>query len=120
MCCACGPAREKPAPEEAPPPDKWTQEAIKQPQRRALIQKTINLGIFRKVEYRELGATIWVDATFYLLDFETKQGACSVVYAYVATNARDEMVGVTLKDVQSGKTVGEYGQQWTGIGLKMK
>jgi hypothetical protein len=61
-----------------------------------------------------------VDSIFYLLDFEAKENFCSVVYAYVATQAKDDLVTVTLKDVLSGKTVGDYGQQWTGFGLKMK
>jgi len=76
------------------------------------------LGIFRKVDLRSTGATIWVGEAFYNLDFEMKQDACSVVHAYVATNAKDEMVAVTLNDARSGKTVGTY--YGPSLGLKMK
>ena len=106
--------------EESVKAEKWRQEELKQPERRELIQKLINQGVFRKVDFRDGGATIWVDSSFYLLAFEAKQEFCSVVYAYVATHAKDELVSVTLKDGLSGKTVGDYGQQWTGFGLKMK
>ncbi|MGB3086641.1 MAG: hypothetical protein WBC53_02745 [Phycisphaerae bacterium] len=111
---------EKRQQEDAVKAEKWKQEEVKQPGRRELIQKLIGQGVFQKVEFRAQGATVWVGPTFYLLDFEAKQEFCSVVYAYVATNAKDDLVSVTLKDVQSGKTVGDYGQQWTGFGLKMK
>jgi hypothetical protein len=99
---------------------KWKQEDAKQPERKELIQKLIDQGVFRKVDFRDHAATIWVGSPFYLLDFEAKQDFCSVVYAYLAANAKDELVVVTLKDALSGNTVGDYGQQWTGFGLKMK
>jgi len=111
---------EKRKQEEAARAEKWKQEEAKQPERKKLIQKLIDQGVFRKVDFRERAATIWVDSPFYLLDFEAKQDFCSVVYAYLATNARDELVVVTLKDALTGNTVGDYGQQWTGFGLKMK
>ena len=85
-----------------------------------LIQEFINKGVFEKVEYRQHRATVWVGSTFYLLDFEAKQNFCSVVYAYLATYEKYDLVSVTLKDVQSGKTVGDYSQRLTGFGLKMK
>ena len=107
--------------EEAVKAEKWKQEEVKQPKRKKLIQDLVSQGIFKKVEFRDKDATVWVGAAFYLLDFEAKQNFCSVVHAYMATYAKDDLVGVTLKDVQSGKAVGEYGQQWTGgVGLKMK
>jgi len=111
---------EKRKQEEAARAEKWKQEEAKQPERKKLIQKLVDQGVFRKVDFRERAATIWVDSTFYLLDFEAKQDFCSVVYAYLATNARDELVVVTLKDALTGNTVGDYGPQWTGFGLKMK
>lgn len=61
-----------------------------------------------------------MDSTFYLLEFDAKAEFCGVVYAYTVTRAKDELVEVTIKDNRTGKTVGDYGQQWTGIGLKMK
>jgi len=100
--------------------EKWKQEEAKQPQRRELIQNLINQGVFAKVDFRERGATVWVKPAFYSLAFDAKEAFCAVVYAYVATNARDDLVSVTLKDNLSGKEVGDYGQQWNGIGLKMK
>lgn len=106
--------------EEAAKAERWKQEEAKQADRRKLIGELITKGVFHKVDFRDGGATVWVDLPFYALDFETKQNFCSVVYAYVSTHARDELVSVTLKDVRSGKTVGDYGQQWTGFGLKMK
>lgn len=111
---------EKRQQEELVKAEKWKHEEAKQAQRKELIQKLIGQGVFRKVDFRDQGATIWVDSRFYLLDFEAKQDFCSVVYAYLATSAKDELVVVTLKDALSGKTVGDYGQQWTGFGLKMK
>jgi len=111
---------EKHQQEELAKAEKWKQEEAKQPERKKLIQTLISRGVFRKVDFRDRVATIWVDSPFYLLDFEAKQDFCSVVYAYLATNAKDELVVVTLKDALSGKTVGDYGQQWTYFGLKMK
>lgn len=111
---------EKRKQEEDAKAEKWKQEEAKQPERKEFIQKLINKGVFRKVEFQNRSATVWVDSTFYLLDFEAKENFCSVVYAYVANQAKDDIVTVTLKDVRSGKTVGDYGQQWTGFGLKMK
>ena len=99
---------------------KWQQNETKQPERKEFIQKLINTGIFSKVDFQERSATIWVNSSFYLLDFEDKQTFCSVVYTYVATKAKDDLVNVSLTDALSGKTVGDYGQQWTGFGLKMK
>jgi predicted Zn finger-like uncharacterized protein len=98
---------------------RWQEEEAKQPKRKELIQKLIKTGIFRKVDFQAGSATIWVDSSFYLLDFEDKQKFCSVIYAYVSTEAKDDIVYVGLIDALSGKTVGNYGQQWTGFGLKM-
>lgn len=106
--------------EEQARAEKWKQEEAKQPQRQELIQKLIHQGVFAKVDLRERGATVWVKPAFYSLTFDAKKDFCSVVYAYIATNARDDLVSVTLKDNLSGKEVGDYGQQWNGIGLKMK
>lgn len=106
--------------EETAEAERWEQEEAKQADRKQAIQELLDKKVFRKVELRELGATIWVDHVFYALDFETKQVFCSVVHGYVATNARVELVGVTLKDARTGKTVGNYGLQWDGTGLKME
>jgi hypothetical protein len=106
--------------EEAAEAERWRQEEAKQADRKEAIQELLEQRVFRKVELRELGATIWVDQAFYALDFEAKQTFCSVVHGYIATNARTELVSVTLKDARTGKTVGDYGQQWDGLGLKME
>jgi len=106
--------------EEAAKAERWKQEEGKQGDRKKLIRELLAKGVFHKVDFRDRGATIWVDSPFYVLDFEAKQNFCSVVHAYISTHARDELVSVTLKDARSGKTVGDYGQQWTGFGLKMK
>lgn len=106
--------------EETAKAERWKQEEGKQAGRRQLIEELVTKGVFKKVDFRDSGATIWVDLSFYTLDFEAKQNFCSVVYAYVSTSARDELVSVRLKDARSGKTVGDYGQQWSGFGLKMK
>jgi len=111
---------EKNASETAPTAEKWRQEDMKQSARWNFIQKLVSMGVLHKVDFRHQAATIWVTPAFYLLDFDTKQSFCSVIYAYVSTKARSEIVAVTLKDRQSGKVVGDYGQQWTGFGLKMK
>jgi len=92
----------------------------KQAQRGQFINQMIGEGIFRKVDYTRSGATAWVDSGFYALTFEQKRDFCSVIYAYVSRNGEDQTAGVILKDALSGNTVGDYGQQWTGVGLKMK
>jgi hypothetical protein len=106
--------------EEAAKAERWKQEETKQADRRKLIEELVNKGVFKKVDFRDSGATIWVDLPFYALDFDTKQNFCSVVYAYVSTHARDELVSVALKDARSGKSGGDFGQEGSGCGLKMK
>jgi len=115
---------EKREQEEVAKAEKWKQEEAKQPERKELLQKFMDQGIFQKVTFRSQGATVWVGSTFYLLEFESKEAFCSVVYAYISTHAKleiEEMGFVRVKDVRSGKQVGLYGQQWTGgVGLEME
>lgn len=87
----------------------WEADEAKQPQRQEAIQALLNTGVFSKVEYRPQGATIWLGSAFYVLDFDMKQGACSIVHDYVGTNAKQKFVRLVLKDRRSGKTVGTYG-----------
>lgn len=95
----------------------WESEEAKQADRQVLINKLLAQGIFQKVEYEEdLGATVWVGPTFYLLSYDDKATFCSVVHAYSATREKAEHVTVELKDILSGKTVGEF----SIFGLKMK
>ncbi|MBN1918813.1 MAG: hypothetical protein JW889_12985 [Verrucomicrobia bacterium] len=108
----CNSVSEK-TPEQA---KKWQEEETKQPEREQLIDQLVARGVFREVEFRTQGATVWVDSAFYLLDFQEKSTFCSVVYAYIATQARDQYVTVRLKDITSGKTVGEH----STFGLKMR
>jgi hypothetical protein len=100
--------------------ERWKQEEAKQAERQEAIQELVERGVFQKVDLRDTGATIWVDLPFYALDFETKETFCSVVHGYVSTNAKNEFIAVKLKDARSGRTVGDYGQQWSGFGLKME
>lgn len=96
---------------------KWAEDEARQPERMEFIQKMIKQGVFRKVEFRDTGATVWVDSSFYVLDFGAKQDFVSVVYAYLLTDTKDKFAGVRLRDSKSGNTVGEY-HKWTGLRMK--
>ena len=94
----------------------WSVDETKQVDRQKFIQRLIEQGVFSRIDYREYGATVWVQPPFYDVDFETKTSFCRVVYSIVATRVHDENVGLTLKDVISGKNVGVFDQ----FGLSMQ
>jgi hypothetical protein len=96
----------------------WRENESKQVKRQEMIQKLLNRGVFRKVEYWESGATVIVDSNFYVLDFDTKSSFVNVVYAYITTKTHTDpdFTGVILKDALSGKEVGSCGIN----GLEMK
>jgi len=99
----------------------WAAEQKKQPERKKLIQDLIQAGVFNKVEFNEMGlkqATVWVDFTFYALDYDQKQSFVRVVAGYVQAAHRDDMVSVYLKDSKSGRQVGKIG--WPGYELVME
>jgi hypothetical protein len=120
MAAGCGPEwaeiQEKRKEEDA---KRWAENEAKQPGRKQMIEKLISKGIFRRVTFDNSTATVWVDMRFHLLDFEAKQTFCEVVYGYLATEKKDEAVGVLIKDIRTGKTIGDYSWQWTGPGLKI-
>jgi len=106
--------------DEAAKAERWRPEEAKQDDRIKLIEELVDKGVFHKVDIRNSAATIWVDTPFYALDFQAKQEFCSVVHAYISTQAKSESISVQLKDARSGKKVGDYGKQWTGFGLNME
>lgn len=86
----------------------WSADTAKQPERQRLIQSLCDKGVFKSVEYRDLGATIVVLPAFYALDFDAKQNFTSVVYAYLAAARKDKYVTVRLKDSKTGNQIGEH------------
>ena len=88
--------------------DRWAADVEKQPERMSLINRLIDRGVFRKVEFGETRATVWVDSTFYALDFHYKESFSSVVRAYLITDTRLEMSDVHFRDSQTGKVVAQH------------
>lgn len=92
-----------------------------QEERRNLIQQLRSEGVFHKVEWTGLAPKIWVTPKFMLLDVDTKESFCEVVYTYYAADREDfgddafDFVG--LKSSLDDSDVGTYGPS---LGLEMK
>ena len=91
-------------------------EVAKQPERKKYIEELIEKGVFQKVEATGSLPHLWVEPTFYALDFETKQTFVSVVYAYYVT-MDDQYTLVKLNDGRSGKEIGKYAPVYGGLKL---
>ena len=104
--------------------DPFVPDPALQAKRKELVQELIDKGVFAKVTVSSPGSTFatpeaWVTPTFGLLDFDTKQQFCNVVYALYFPDPDDTSRGhsVRLKDSLTGKTVGSY-TLLTGLTLK--
>ena len=93
---------------EAAPPKDWTAERELQPQRKQLIDQLTRDGVFHSVDIRDAGATVVVPPAFRLLSFEDKTAALSVVYAYAATEERQEYLTVDVLDSMTNNQLGAY------------
>ena len=96
--------------------DQWSDGEAQQVDRKALIDKMVEAGAFRKVDIRAQGATAWVTPLFYAADFDTKEALTGTVLEYVMVQARSKNVVVILRDVNSGKQAGARSR----FGLTMK
>ena len=87
-----------------------------QAERRQLIAKMINDGIFRKLEFTSKLQYLWVDSSFYSLPYENKKGFVSIVYFYFYDLQKIPSGDVVvLKDFRTGKRIGLF----SDYGLKM-
>jgi len=87
-----------------------------QAERRQLIAKMINEGIFRKLEFTSTLQYLWVDNSFYSLPYENKKGFVSIVYFYFFDLQKIPSGDVVvLKDFRTGKRIGQF----SNYGLKM-
>jgi len=80
--------------------------SVTRAERKALLQKLINKGIFTKVAKPGSLPRVYVAPTFYVLDFDTKQTFVGVVYAYYFGENPDGIVAVY--DGLSGKEIGAF------------
>lgn len=87
-----------------------------QSDRKALIQKLINKGIFQKVEVPGTLPHLWVRPAFYALDFDAKSQFVNVVYAYYITQNHQYNI-VVLYDGKTGKEIGKYSEVSGGLVL---
>jgi hypothetical protein len=78
-----------------------------QADRKKLIEKLIEEGVFQKIEVPGSLPRLWVRTRFYAADFDQKQSFASVVYAYYFDGS-DPTDFVRVLDSQSGKEVGRY------------
>lgn len=110
------------APEETPTPPpapkaKWALQFIDdqtpatQAQRKELIDKLVREGAFYKVEITNNRPRLYITPAFRMLDIDTKNSFCSVVYAYYAVENSvfgREYDTVCIRDSLTGKDVGTY------------
>ena len=88
-----------------------------QADRKKLIEKLIEQGVFQKIEVPGFLPRLWVRPGFYIADFDQRESFVSVVYAYYFDGS-DPTDSVKLFDSQSGKEVGSY--SIVAGGLKMR
>lgn len=87
-----------------------------QPQRLALINKLIGMGVFQKIEKPRQLPYLWVKPGFYQLDFEMKQKFVGVVYMYFKTDDPGVQL-VVLYDSRTGKRAGRFSENLGGLNL---
>ena len=87
--------------------DELDQSPEKQKERKELIEKLINQGIFLKVEKQGTYPQLYVKPAFYELTIDEKTQFVGVVFAYcIVRDAEADLV--LLEDGQSGKRIGTY------------
>ena len=107
------PAQSKPVP---PTAGASATPAEIQPQRLALINKLIGMGVFQKIEKPRQLPYLWVKPGFYQLEFEMKQKFVGVVYAYFKTDDPGVQL-VVLYDGRTGKRAGRFSENLGGLNL---
>ena len=86
-----------------------------QGKRQDFIDSMIKQGVFSKVEMPRTRPYVWVRPKFRSIDFEQKQIAMSIIYAFYFN---DTAAGnhILIRDALNGKDVGSYDPHW---GLKL-
>jgi len=113
----------RPSPPGSAPASVWAPVATidkspaMQADRKKLIEKLIEQGVFQKIEVPGFLPQLWVRPGFYIADFDQRESFVSVVYAYYFDGS-DPTDSVKLFDSQSGKEVGSY--SIVAGGLKMR
>ena len=88
-----------------------------QPERKELIEKMVEAGIFRKVEVPAQFPRAWTGPAFWLKTFDEKQNCVAIIYDYyIKVNPRATIV--MLRDGMTGKDIGSYSA--SNPGLKMR
>ena len=86
--------------------------------RKRLIEKFIGSGVFRKVATPGSLPRVYVGPAFYALDFDDKQAAVSVIYAYHFDGSNSSDL-VRVMDSRTNKEIGIYALPPFGSGLKL-
>lgn len=106
--------QEPPAAATPPPP---AVDIELQQKRLSAINELTTVGVFYKVDKPGTFAHVWVTPLFYALDYDKKQVAISVVYAYYITeDPKSECV--LLFDSRTGKQVGKYAVIYGGLEMQ--
>ena len=85
----------------------WDTEINKQPERKAMIDKLIGMGVFTKVDGTLDRPNLWVAPMFYNLDYDKKVTFSRTVYDYYIIENRG-LVRLSIIDSKSGKEIGSF------------
>ncbi len=90
-----------------------------QAERKALLQRLSNEGVFIKAELPGGLPWVWVGPAFYTLDFENQRDVVSIVYSYYLDGS-DPIAAVRIFDGQTNKEIGDYNMNSPdGAGLRL-